>query len=777
MFSKNILLLIAFILTGLNAYAQDCVLTINGSVFDEAPNTPLPYVNIFIQELARGTTSDEKGHFLLSNICPGHYHLTFSHIGCEGEQIHLDLSSDTIIIVRLSHTPSSLGTVIIDGKRESNDVNQPSLSVNRKSIEDNTNVNLAELLRDEAGVNLLKNGSGISKPVVHGLYGNRLIILNNGIAQSGQQWGNDHSPEIDPFASDRVTVLKGTSAIEYGGGNLGSAILVEPKPIEREPHLHGQVNYAFETNGRGHNLNTRVQKYSPFVAWRINGTLKKYGDRKSPNYYLNNTGIEEANLAIQLEKSWADKLFGELYISTFNTQLGVMRGSHIGNLTDLEIALVNDVPFFTEPDFSYQLDAPKQKVSHHLAKAKAKYYIKENQKLEVVVAGQINDRKEFDIRRGDRSGIPALSLTQFSLNLEWKYTHDFGNKLKLKIGNQNITTDNVNNPETGILPLIPDYFAWRSGLFSTVSKKFKKTNINFGIRYDYELQNVVTISNSIPKEIIRYQNQFHNISGLLAINFDISKAQSISINTGYAIRNPAINELFSAGLHQGVSGIEEGDVNLVSENAIKNTLEYKWSPDPNFSITTLLYHQNFNNYIFLNPQDQIRLTIRGAFPVFKYEQTDADIYGLDVSSQFTVGQSLFGILKYSYLKGTDSQNSRPLVFMPSNSLFGSLIYRAKNPIRILPNVKMVDLEFEINNRLVLRQDNLLPDQDFVSPPPTYNLLGIKVSTKIISSYSKIRCYVKAVNLFNIEYRDYLNRQRYFADDLGLSLVFGVNYKF
>ena len=777
MFSKKIFLSIALILIGLSAYAQNCDLTINGTVLDEAPNIPLPYVNIFIQELARGTTSDEEGNFLLSNICPGHYHLTFSHIGCEGEQIHLDLSSDTIIIVRLSHTPSSLGTVIIDGKRESNDVNQPSLSVNRKSIEDNTNENLAGLLRNETGVNLLKNGSGISKPVVHGLYGNRLIILNNGIAQSGQQWGNDHSPEIDPFASDHITVLKGTSAIEYGGGNLGSAILVETKPIEREPHLHGQVNYAFETNGRGHNLNTRVQKYSPIVAWRVNGTLKKYGDRKSPNYFLNNTGIEEANLAIQLEKSWVDKLFGELYVSTFNTQLGVMRGSHIGNITDLELALVNDVPFFTEPDFSYQLDAPKQKVSHHLAKAKAKYYIKENQKLEVLVAGQINDRKEFDIRRGDRSGIPALSLTQFSLNVEWKYTHDFGNKLILKIGNQNITTDNVNNPETGILPLIPDYFSWRSGFFSTVSKKYKKLNINFGIRYDYELQNVVTISNSIPREIIRYQNQFDNISGLLANKFNISKTQSISINTGYAIRNPGINELFSAGLHQGVSGIEEGDVNLVSESAIKNTLEYEWSPDPSFSINSLVYHQYFNNYIFLNPQDQIRLTIRGAFPVFKYEQTDANIYGLDLSSQFTVGQSLFGILKYSFLKGTDSQNNRPLVFMPSNSLFGSLIYRAKKPFRISNHIKMVDLEFEINNRLVLRQDNLLPGQDFVSPPPTYNLLGIKVSTKIISSFSKVSCYVKANNLLNIKYRDYLNRQRYFADDLGISITFGINYKF
>ncbi len=777
MFNNRYFLLLVFFLFSFRVSAQSCDLTIKGSVFDEVPNTPLSYVNIFIQELAQGTTTDEEGNFLFSDICPGHYHLTFSHIGCEGERIHLDLSTDTIIAIRLTHTPSSLGAVTIEGKREPN-LNQPSLSVNRKEIEDNTNKNLAGLLQNEAGVNLLKNGSGISKPIVHGLYGNRLTILNNGVAQSGQQWGNDHSPEIDPFASDKLTVLKGTSAIEYGGGNLGSVILVEPKSIEREPHLHGQVNYAYETNGRGHNLNTRFQKYSPLLSWRITGTLKKYGDRKSPNYFLNNTGSTEANLAIQLEKSWADKLFAEFYASTFNTQLGVLRGAHIGNLTDLEQAFTREVPFFTEPDFSYQLDAPRQKVSHHLAKLKAKYYFKENQMLEVMLAGQINDRKEFDIRRNDRSDIPALSLSQFSFNGELKYTHNFDSKWKLKIGNQHITTDNVNNPETGISPLIPNYFSWKNGWYSTLSKKVKKMNFNFGIRYDYELQNVSAISKSIPRESIRYQNKFHNISGLMAIKFDVSEVQSISLNTGYAVRNPAINELYSAGLHQGVSGIEEGDINLVSEKGFKNTLEYKWTPRPNFSFNALFYHQNFEDYIFLNPQDQIRLTIRGAFPVFEYEQTDAEIYGMDVSVQFTAGQSLFGVLKYSYLRGNDTQNNRPLVFMPSNSLFGSLIYRAKKPIKIFKKIKLVDSEFELNNNLVFRQNNFLPNQDFdPSPPPTYNLLGLKFSTNMISSNYKIRYFVKADNILNVAYRDYLNRQRYFSDDLGWSMTLGINYKF
>ncbi len=760
----------------INVNGQDCEYSVKGYVFDETSQSALAYVNVFIQETQTGTTTDDGGKFILNNVCAGHYHFIISHIGCEDEKFHFDIFKDTIINIGLSHTPTSLGTVIIAGKK--NDFyNQANLYVKRNIIEDNSNHNLSGLLENETGVHLIKNGSGISKPVVQGLYGNRLAILNNGVLQSGQQWGNDHSPEIDPFSSDKITVLKGASAIEYGGGNLGSVILSEPKRIEREPHLHGQVNYIFDSNGRGHTLNSRIEKYGSKLAWRINGTLKKSGDKKSADYFLNNTGAEEANFSVQLEKSWNEKFFLDVYGSTFNTRLGILRGSHIGNLTDLEQALTNDVPFFTEPDFSYQIEAPKQQVSHHLLKTKSKYFFTDNNFLEFVIAGQINDRKEFDVRRSGRTDIPSLSLSQYSLNLNLKYEHLFDKEWKLKVGNQHIVTDNTNNPETGILPLIPDYLSYKNGLFSTLSKKMNRTYFNIGLRYDYEQQTVLTISNSVPREIIRFENTFNNFNGLLGIKYEISTAQSIGWNIGYAMRNPAINELYSNGLHQGVSGIEEGDIGLKIEKAIKNTIEYKWVPSSNFAINVLAYHQLFNDYIFLNPQDEIRLTIRGAFPVFKYEQTDANIFGVDVSSQFTISDSFLGLIKYSYLRGTDVTNDQPLIFMPPNSLFGSLTYRAHKSIRLSSKWNLEDVEVEISNRLVFEQTNIFAEQDFIAPPNTYNLVGLKLSTNLLFPHTKLRLFLKADNLFNISYRDYLNRQRYFADDIGISITSGINIKF
>jgi len=774
--SRRLLFFIACNFVVCQCAAQSCEFTLEGHVIDEVSQQPLSFVNVFVEENGEGTITNEEGEFKLDDICPGEYHLVFSHIGCEAVKKHVEVFSDKVIDVLLSHSPTSLGDVVVKGNKDAR-MNQPSLSVNRQAIEDNTNKNLSALLENETGVHLIKNGSGISKPVVHGLYGNRLSILNNGIVQSGQQWGNDHSPEIDPYAADKIVVLKGASAIEYGGSNFGGVILVEPKPIEREPHVHGQANYIFETNGRGHTYNARLEQYGSRLAWRVNGTLKRYGDRKSANYFLNNTGLSEANLALQLEKSWDNRIFVDFYASTFNTQLGVLRGSHIGNTTDLEQALVKDVPFFTEPNFSYNIDAPKQNVSHHLAKVKGRYLINDNQKVEVVLATQLNDRKEFDIRRGDRSDIPAMSLTQFTFNSELKYTADLNNDWRFKIGNQNIVTDNTNNPETGILPLLPDYFTWRNGSFLTIAKQQNLARFNLGIRYDYEYQNVPTISSTIPREIIRFENNFHNLSALFAAKFNLSDTHTLGLSSGYAMRNPAINERYSNGLHQGVSGIELGDEEIQTEKGFKNTLEYTWLPNANFSLSGLVYHQHFEDFIFLNPQDEVQLTIRGAFPVFKYEQTDANIYGFDVSTQFTLSSSVLGQLKYSYLKGEDVMNSRPLVYMPPNSLFGSLTYRVKQALTVTKNFRLEDTEMDLNYRSVFEQTNITAEQDFAAPPSAYSLLGAKVSTNVIFTRHKIRCFIKGDNLFNVAYRDYLNRQRYFSDDLGVSVTFGLNYKF
>ena len=759
-----------------NTYAQSiCTFSLQGNVTDHDNGKPLEFVNVFIQEVGKGSVTDEKGNYTISDVCDGDYHVIFSHIGCDPVEKFIHIHGSEVLDLAMEHAHLKINEVTISSKRDRFQ-NQANEEVNQKVIEENLDKSLGILLEKQIGVQAIKTGNSIAKPVVNGLYGNRLTILNNGIPQGGQQWGNDHAPEIDPSVANKITVIKGVSALELPGTNLGSLILVEPAPISNDPHLHGQFGYTYETNGRGHSGNLQLQQNTGAIAWKINGTAKKYGDRHTPDYFLTNTGNEELNLAIQLEKTIKDKTFLKFYGSTFNTEIGVLRGAHIGNTTDLENALLRDEPLFTRDTFSYDINAPRQVVNHHLFKLQAKHFINDDDFIDASIGYQINRRKEFDIRRGGRTSTAALDLFQTTLSTDIKYHKQLANDWSMNIGNQNLIVNNANVPGTGIFPLLPNYTRSRLGVFHTFNKSFEKIAIDIGYRYDYEQQRTAFFTNAVPSVRVNFTNNFHNGSLLFSSLIPLSDKQSLNINTGITSRNPAINELYSNGLHQGVSGIEEGDPDLQPEVSWKSSISYTTQFTEHISFVTQAYYQLVNDYIFLNPQNDFRLTIRGAFPVFVYEQTNARIVGLDVKSEINIGCQFLVDLRYSYIKGDDLSDDKPLVFIPAPSFNGTLTYQFKKDLKT-KHTTINGLELSWNHTIVGRQKNLLDDQDFLAPPDGYYLMGARISANIILPKFKFRVFVNGDNLFNTSYRSYLNRLRYYADEGGRSVVFGINTKF
>jgi iron complex outermembrane receptor protein len=763
-------LLFLIILLPIWGLSQDCAIQLTGLILDKGTNIPLPYSNVYLEEQGLGAVSDSTGFFKFIQLCEGDYHLDISHIGCEPTSHFISISKDTFVQIYLNHHAELLDEVVIHGKSNDNST-QISSTVSRENIEQNSHKNLSDILESIVGVSSLKNGSGISKPVIHGLYGNRVAILNNGIQQSGQQWGNDHAPEIDPFIANHLSVIKGASALAYGSNSLGSVVLVETDKIRQDPHLHGSVNYSFHSNGLGNTLNTQLEKNGRWAAWRVSGTLKVQGDSKSPDYFLTNTGKKEGNIAIQLEKKISDYWHNSLYFSSFNTQIGVLRGSHIGNLTDLSDAIGKEEPFFTESNFSYEINAPRQKVHHHLVKLESKYFFDDHRILKFKYGGQLNNRQEFDIRRGNRSDIPALSLEQYSNFLELAYNQELENGGLVKTGLQFNLVDNTNNPETGILPLIPNYDGRTSSAYFIFQKEMGNLFYELGGRYDFKKWKVATISNSLPRIIERFTHNFHNYSFSTGIKYTFSEGLKTNLNAGYMLRAPEVNELYSSGLHQGVSGIEEGNRTLNSEKSIKVMASADWYFQKKLFIQALVYYQNIQDYIYLQPQNEFRLTIRGAFPVFLYEQTNAQLFGTDILLSYEPKENLKWLFKYSSVNGKDLTNNLALINIPANNLFTSFTWSFKDIQKLTQN------SISINAKYVFEQQDILQEQDFLAPPDAYFLLGVTVGTNLQLNHSKIRLSLSIENLLNTTYRDYLNRLRYFADDTGMNVILNLNYSF
>lgn len=766
MWRFNKVLVLAFALTSpWIVSSQSKGIVLKGIVKDASLNTPLKNTRVIIVENKDDFTTNIKGEFSFLIPKAGEYHLTIAHIDCETKKIHLDISKDTFINVYLEHYHKNIEEITVKGSSTSiADV------ISEKKIEENANQNLSTLLENSSGVQSLRNGSGIAKPVVQGLYGNRLSILNNGIAQSGQQWGNDHAPEIDPLSANKIKVVKGVSTLEYKGVNMGAIVLIEPEKIGTDPHIHGKINSYYETNGRGFGLHFQTEKFHPNLAWKFTGTYKKSGDKSTPNYYLRNTGVEELNFSVQLEKTLFNGWKTSAYISSFNSELGVLRGSHIGNLTDLQNAFQRDVPFFTEPDFSYRIDPPRQSVNHHLWKLNTSKILDSQQSIVLTYAGQLNSRREYDIRRGGRSEIPALYILQYTNFLEAKYIKTT-EKSKTKLGVQFNYIENINQPETGITPLIPNYNSIEPSLFFTKLFYFPHATFDIGIRNDLFFQNIYTTTTTFPKENRVYSHIFNNPSASLGYNYSFSQHTTIKLNSGFSIRNPAINELYSFGLHQGISSIEEGNSSLISEKSFKTSLNFSthWKERLFFELTS--YFHNINDYIFLEPQEELRLTIRGAFPVFIYKQTHAQIYGFELSSTINITDHIKLKSNYSFLRGWNLTQNNPLVFMPANSWNNRLEF-------VLGKWgKFETIAFELDGKYTFRQNNLENYQDYLPAPDGYFLIGGKLRMERQIQFLRSSVYLKIDNVLNTQYRDYLNRLRYFADELGLNVVLGLNVSF
>ena len=761
----TLLLLLPFFLA-----AQPCNFSLSGRVFDQSTGIALPFATVFLEEAQKGAVTDSAGLFEISGLCSGEYLLRVSHVGSETYREKLKLETNIYLPVGLNHFTEFLNEVVIHGEKEGN-TTQVSSSVSQQVITENASKDFAEILKTIQGVNVLKAGAGISKPVIHGLYGNRIDIINNGIVHSGQQWGNDHAPEIDPLAADHLAVVKGTSALQYSGGTLGGLVLVDTKNISGEQHLTGNVNYIGETNGFGNTINSQLEKNGKLIAWRLTGTFKLKGDQKTPDYYLTNTGKRETSASLQLEKALTENWDTEFYYSLFSTEIGILRGSHIGNLTDLEEALQRDVPFYTKEKFSYEINAPSQKIQHHLLKLKTKYQPDEKRFWEFTYGGQINNRKEFDVRRSGRSAIPALSLFQIDHSLQGRFFQQLPNGTVLKSGVQLGYTDNTNNPETGILPLIPDYREYKVGSYFIFQNSKDKIFYELGGRYDLNRMNVWAISQSLPHTIEKKLHRFQDWSLSGGLKYEPTKDFAATLNLGGTTRAPAINELYSFGLHQGVSGIEEGDPELTTEKSLKVLLSADWIISDFLLFQGTGYYQAIRDYIYLQPQPDPRLTIRGAFPVFLYTQNDAVIYGSDFLMTWEPTQGVNLTAKYAVVKGKNREQNKPLVYMPADNISAKVTFSPKD-YRIFHGNS-----FSVGGEYTFEQKELLPSQDFVPPPEGYFLLSAAASTSFDFAQSALKFSVKAENLLNTRYRDYLNRLRYFADEPGRFILLQLNYSF
>ena len=768
-------------------HGQNCTLVLSG-VVQEKNGSVLPGATLLLSGKAIVTSAD--GTFEYRGLCPGDVELTVRYIGYNESRVEISLAQNKHLVVTLIPSETTLEAVEINGNTTRAGLTNTSYGLSKEELSHFSGKSLGEALKRVPGVSALQTGPAIFKPVIDGLHSQRILILNNGIRQEGQQWGTEHAPEIDPFIASEIRVVKGSEAVRYGSDAIGGVIIVDTPPMHQAQKFGGELNAGIFSNNRMGVFSGLLEggfKNFENSSWRIQSSVKKGGDYSAPGYVLSNTGVEELNFSGAL--GWKEDDHGaEIYFSSFNTEIGILRAAHTGSLDDLDSAIRSPKPLYIE-DFTYDINHPSQKINHQLLKVSAFKKISGVGTLNLLYGGQFNQRKEFDIRRKSQAGKPALSLNLFSNTLDVFLDHRLAG-MEGSIGINGTYKDNSNVPGTDIRPLIPNYKQFNAGLF--VIEKLRKNQwlLEAGARLDYQYLQVLTFINN--QDLVKPTFNFMYVSGSLGASYYMNEFARITSHLGISMRPPHVSELYSEGLHHGTAAIERGLMNQdgfqTDQSLIRKEISTKFTNGfqlirKTFSLEVSAYVNHISNYVYLKPVSTA-LTIRGYFPVFDYAQTEAILTGIDGLVHWDLNKHVEYSGTFAYLYAKDVTHNDVLTFIPPAQMAHAITW---HPI----TKRKQDLFFTVSIPVAFKQTRapitVYPSDvaeyegskvfDFAPAPDGYILLNTEAGIKFPLKDHTLSVALECENLLNTSYRVYMNRLRYFADEPGTNFMLRVKYNF
>lgn len=789
---NNLLIPILF-LTFVFVKAQENIFS--GEVIDASTSEQIQEVYISSKEAVDlFSFSDEEGKFSFVSSKKSLL-IQLERIGYETKYILINASNFTTIKLNPSENNLDEVTLISKNISERGVESLSQISIGQDVLQKNSSAQLGSILAQIEGVTFISTGQNVQLPVIHGLYGNRILILNNGFKHGFQNWGSDHAPEIDVSGAAIVKVIKGAAGVKYGPDALGGAVVIESNAMDLDKAFYLNTTSSYQTNGKGYGINTSFGEGRKNISYHFGGSFNRVGDRRAPGYNLTNTGMEDVAIRAGIRYDYKDWSFKSNY-SLVNQNLGILRASVGSSGAALIRNIEASIPTFIKP-FSYRINEPNQEVQHQLASLKAIRTFSDGSRLNISYAKQWNARKEFDVRRNANLPVLDLELETDDLQLEWE--HHINNKVSGSVGLQYFSQTNNNNPGTQVTPFIPNYEVTRYSAYVLETLKLTKSSWEIGARYDFEENGVGGRDNR--NEVFQDNFTFSNFSFSLGNIYPLNNQLKLRNNIGFGWRPPNMAELYSFGQHEsqttfGLLRYQPNEENIIEassvtrfeesgispENSVKYTSEIEWRTDKNY-VSFSAYANYINGFIFSRPIGVLG-TARGPMPTFIIDQADALFLGSDISYTryyHKNGKARFGA---SYIWSRNVERNETLINQPPIHLNASIEHSFLN----IGKVDELDLSLQptytfrqfqapriISIRSLVEETADLsiddPIFDFLAPPDGYFLLNASVGAQINDFYIS----VEGRNLLNTNYRDYLNNMRYFADEMGINLIFSITY--
>lgn len=713
---------------------------ITGKVTDASNNQALPGATIYIPDLKVTAVTNTEGEFTLNNLpAKGSYLVEVHFIGYKTATQIVNFASPSNLTFALQPTAIETKEIVITGSiiSSTSKRNSASSAVLDKDQLLEPSTNLIDALTKIPGVSQITTGPSISKPVIRGLGYNRIVTLDDGIKQQGQQWGDEHGIEIDQFKSDRVEVLRGAASLMYGSDALGGVInLLEPSTAP-EGQVKGELISNYSTNnGLTANSLMLTGNENGFV-WRARGTYKNAYSFKTPTGYFPNSGYNETDFSgmVGLNKSWG---YSHLNVSNFHNNIGFYDPFLDANGNFVK----ENGDSFLNSDFkSRSLDYPRQDIRHFKI-ALNNNFILGNGNLKADFGYQQNQRRELE-----DGPSPSLFFDLKTYNADLKYYIHETNGWQPVFGLSADAGHSQNKAEDEFL--IPDYNTYGLGVFAYAKKNWEDNTFSIGARYDYRKNKGKELFVDGEQQFAAFQNKFSNVSGALGFTHQFNDELNFKANAGSAFRAPNPAELASNGVHEGTFRYEIGNSNLNPERSyqVDAALEYEGKI---ISASASVYNNYIRNFIYASNNGETTTAEGREYPVYRYGQVNANLYGAEASLTIHPVPFIHFENTFGYVHAHNNTLDRPLAFIPAGTL--------RNELRFEPKFKGTnDAYLSVGINSAFKQTRV--DEVFETPTSGYTLLNAGIGATFKLGKQPVKLSVSANNLLNQKYYDALSRYK------------------
>jgi iron complex outermembrane receptor protein len=761
--------------------------TLTGKVKDAKSGELLAGASVYIPDLRTGAICNKEGVYTISNISAGKYLIEVSHLGYSSliETIEIVSNKQQDFELQASFIENEAVTVTgVSTATSTKKIPIPVSILKRDDLLKNLSTNLIDNLARLPGVSQVSTGPAISKPFIRGLGYNRVLVVNDGIRQEGQQWGDEHGIEVDEQNVSKVEVLKGPASLMYGSDALAGVVNILSFTPAPQGRIKGNISAGYMTNNRQRNLHADIGGNHNGLLWSIYGSYKGAADYKNKyDGYVFNSKFNEKNVGafIGLNKNWG---YSHLYVTRFDQSLGLVEGER-DDATGKFLKLVNnagiqDEETATEADFkTINPFVPRQRVQHTKFVVDNSFNIGKD-RVVLTLGYQRNQRQEFgNVLDPDEKEL-YFDLGTFNYNLQYQFNEK--KNWKTSIGINGMQQSNKNR---GAEQLIPEYTLFDIGGFLFTKKTINNLTLSGGIRFDNRSVDSKGLMVGLDEKFQAFQTSFSNFSGSAGLAWQANKNITFKFNVARGFRAPSIPELASNRAHEGTNRFEYGEQNLKSETSLQT--------DAGIEIAT--EHISFNAAVFFNSMrrfiyyrkleavgggDSIIVDGSDQFFAFRFDQNNAKLYGIEFNIDIHPHPLDWLHIEntFSYVRGLlnkEQDGSNNLSFIPPARLINQV------KIDLLKKGKLFRNFFfkaELDNTFA--QNNPFTGFNTETATPGYSLINAGFGGELRTD-NKLLCtfFFGANNIGDVAFQNHLSRLKYAPQNLvtGRNGVFNMGRNF